>query len=53
MPRAKLPRMSPTLHEQPLPYVDILPERPVDAVELVVIHCTELPDLATAREYGE
>jgi len=22
-------------------------------VELVVIHCTELPDLATAREYGE
>ena len=23
------------------------------AVDLVVIHCTELPDLATAREYGE
>ncbi|GAA0889360.1 N-acetylmuramoyl-L-alanine amidase [Rhodanobacter soli] len=45
--------MSPSIHEQPLPYVDILPERPVDAVELVVIHCTELPDLATAREYGE
>src|SRR3546814_11398454 len=22
-------------------------------VDLVVIHCTELPDLATAREYGE
>jgi N-acetylmuramoyl-L-alanine amidase len=22
-------------------------------VELVVIHCTELPDLAIAREYGE
>jgi len=36
-----------------LPYVDLLPERPADAVELVVIHCTELPDLATAREYGE
>ncbi len=45
--------MSPSIHEQPLPYVDILPERPVEAVELVVIHCTELPDLATAREYGE
>jgi N-acetylmuramoyl-L-alanine amidase len=45
--------MSPRIHDQPLPYVDILPERPVDAVELVVIHCTELPDLAMAREYGE
>ncbi|MDW2982136.1 N-acetylmuramoyl-L-alanine amidase [Rhodanobacter sp. KK11] len=42
-----------TLRDQPLPYVDLLPERPVGAVELVVIHCTELPDLAIAREYGE
>jgi N-acetylmuramoyl-L-alanine amidase len=42
-----------TIHDQPLPYVARLPERPADAVELVVIHCTELPDLATAREYGE
>lgn len=42
-----------TLRDQPLPYVDLLPERPAAAVELVVIHCTELPDLATAREYGE
>ncbi len=42
-----------TIHDQPLPYVDLLPERPAAAVELVVIHCTELPDLATAREYGE
>ena len=39
--------------DQPLPYVPLLPERPVGAVEMVVIHCTELPDLATAREYGE
>jgi N-acetylmuramoyl-L-alanine amidase len=45
--------MPPTIHDQPLPYVDLLPERPADAVELVVIHCTELPDLAMAREYGE
>ncbi|MDH7454679.1 N-acetylmuramoyl-L-alanine amidase [Luteimonas composti] len=36
-----------------LPYVERLGARPVEAVELVVIHCTELPDLATAREYGE
>jgi len=45
--------MSLSIHEQPLPYVGILPERPAEAVELVVIHCTELPDLAMAREYGE
>lgn len=42
-----------TIHDEPLPYVDLLPERPAAAVELVVIHCTELPDLAMAREYGE
>lgn len=41
------------IHNQPLPYVQQLPERPASAVTLVVIHCTELPDLATAREYGE
>lgn len=45
--------MNLTIHDQPLPYVESLPERGVDAVEMVVIHCTELPDLATAREYGE
>jgi N-acetylmuramoyl-L-alanine amidase len=43
----------PAITDLPLPYVDRLPERPADAVTLVVIHCTELPDLATAREYGE
>lgn len=36
-----------------LPYVDALAPRSAAAVDLVVIHCTELPDLATAREYGE
>jgi N-acetylmuramoyl-L-alanine amidase len=45
--------MSLPIHDQPLPYVTHLPERPASAVELVVIHCTELPDLASAREYGE
>lgn len=44
---------TPAIHDQPLPYAVKLPERPADAVTLVVIHCTELPDLATAREYGE
>jgi N-acetylmuramoyl-L-alanine amidase len=53
-PRARLAGMPDlTIRDHFLPYVDRLPERPADAVELVVIHCTELPDLATAREYGE
>jgi N-acetylmuramoyl-L-alanine amidase len=42
-----------TIHDQPLPYIARLPERSADTVTLVVIHCTELPDLATARAYGE
>lgn len=39
--------------DAPLPYANQLIERRVEDVDLVVIHCTELPDLATAREYGE
>lgn len=37
----------------PLPYEQKLEARPLSQIDLVVIHCTELPDLATAREYGE
>jgi len=37
----------------PLPYEARLDTRPAAQIDLVVIHCTELPDLATAREYGE
>ncbi len=37
----------------PLPYAAALTVRPLDAIDLVVIHCTELPDLAMAREFGE
>ena len=37
----------------PLPYERLLDARPLSQVDLVVVHCTELPDLATAREYGE
>ena len=36
-----------------LPYVGALAARPVESIDLAVIHCTELPDLATARAYGE
>ena len=43
----------PPLHAWPLPYEERLEQRPRAQVDLVVVHCTELPDLATAREYGE
>lgn len=36
-----------------LSYVDRLESRSLDEVSLVVIHATELPDLAMAREFGE
>jgi N-acetylmuramoyl-L-alanine amidase len=41
------------IHRRHLPYAHSLDLRDADAIDLVVIHCTELPDLATAREYGE
>lgn len=40
-------------HVDLLPYEDRLEARPLQQIDLVVIHCTELPDLATARHYGE
>lgn len=36
-----------------LPYVSRLDSRDSPDIDLLVIHCTELPDLATARQYGE
>lgn len=36
-----------------LPYAGRLDRRALEAVDLAVIHCTELPDLEAAREYGE
>lgn len=41
------------LRENLLPYHDRLAQRELPTIDLVVIHCTELPDLAAAREYGE
>jgi N-acetylmuramoyl-L-alanine amidase len=46
-------RAPPRIDSQPLPYVAQLGERAPDDIDLVVIHCTELPDLAMARSYGE
>ena len=48
MPPPELP-----VETTPLPYEARLDARPRAQIDLVVIHCTELPDLATAREYGE
>jgi N-acetylmuramoyl-L-alanine amidase len=36
-----------------LPYEARLDERPLAQIDLAVIHCTELPDIAKAREFGE
>ena len=43
----------PTIHDHPLAYVQRLTPRSLQDVDLVVIHCTELPDLAMARTFGE
>ena len=43
----------PTIHVTPLPYEVHLEARSREQVDLVVIHCTELPDLAMARRFGE
>ncbi len=37
----------------PLPYEEALATRESERVELVVVHCTETPDLAAARRLGE
>ncbi len=41
------------IKHRPLPYADRLQTRPLAQIELLVLHCTELPDLALARKYGE
>lgn len=43
----------PAIIPKPLSYEDRLERRATGSIDLVVIHCTELPDLAMAREYGE
>lgn len=36
-----------------LPYASKLEARDIADIDLVVLHCTELPDIAVARAYGE
>lgn len=44
---------APAVIDDPLPYEQRLEARPLTAIARVVVHCTETPDLATAREFGE
>ena len=41
------------MRRTPLPYEALLAARPLANIDTVVIHCTELPDIGTAREFGE
>lgn len=41
------------IRDWPLPYATRLQSRPASDIDLIVMHCTELPDLAMARGYGE
>ena len=45
--------MKPDIVQHPLSYIERLEKRNALDIRLVVIHCTELPDLATARDWGE
>ncbi|KFN50440.1 N-acetylmuramoyl-L-alanine amidase [Arenimonas composti] len=47
------PAPPPPIQHWPLPCEGLLTPRATPSIDLVVIHCTELPDLAMAREYGE
>jgi len=44
---------TPHIDHRPLAYAPALAARLESSIDLVVIHCTELPDLATARSFGE
>ena len=41
------------LVDRPLPYTHTLDARSIATITCIVIHCTELPDFAMARTYGE
>jgi N-acetylmuramoyl-L-alanine amidase len=46
-------RLKPDIVQHPLSYVERLEKRCAHDIRLVVIHCTELPGLADARDWGE
>lgn len=48
-----MPPDAPDIQVDPLPYESKLDPRELSQVDLVVIHCTEVPTLAESREFGE
>jgi N-acetylmuramoyl-L-alanine amidase len=48
-----MPLRSLDIRVDPLSYQMRLAARDPGEIDLIVVHCTELPDLATARAYGE
>ncbi len=48
-----MPSTIPPPIRDPLPYEPLLEQRAQETIDLVVVHCTELPDLAAARSFGE
>lgn len=44
---------APPVHLDPLPYELKLDQRALSQIDLVVIHCTEVPTLTESREFGE
>jgi N-acetylmuramoyl-L-alanine amidase len=44
---------APPVHLDPLPYEQQLDARPLAQIDLVVIHCTEVPTLQLSRDFGE
>jgi len=47
------PLPAPGIRHQPVPYAERLPLRDPAGIDLVVVHCTETPTLADARDFGE
>lgn len=47
------PQLAPGTHYDPVPYAARLPLRDPAGIDLVVMHCTETPDLASARAFSE
>jgi N-acetylmuramoyl-L-alanine amidase len=50
---ASAPMPAAPLQVDLLPYAERLQRRDIGDIDLAVVHCTELPDLAAARAFGE
>lgn len=50
---ASAPMQAPPFQVHLLPYAERLQRRKIGDIDLAVVHCTELPDLAAARAFAE